>query len=71
MSFITRSILRWGLLGGLALGGATLLVGQQYMANTLHRSMGVQPQRRVLRARTNESAAMASKHAGQLLLPLV
>ena len=32
MSFITRTILRWGLIGGLALGGITLLVGPERVA---------------------------------------
>ena len=32
MSFITRSIFRWGLIGGLALGGITLLIGPERVA---------------------------------------
>ena len=32
MSCITRSVLRWGLIGGLALGGATLLIGPERVA---------------------------------------
>ena len=32
MSCITRGILRWGVIGGLALGGATLLLGPQRVA---------------------------------------
>jgi chromosome segregation ATPase len=36
MSF-TRSIIRWGLISGLALGGLTLLIGPQKVAYGLHR----------------------------------
>ncbi len=33
---ITRSIIRWGLIGGLALGGATLLLGPERVAGSFH-----------------------------------
>jgi phage shock protein A len=33
MACITRCIIRWGLIGGLALGGATLLIGQERMSD--------------------------------------
>jgi chromosome segregation ATPase len=36
MACFTRCIIRWGLIGGLALGGATLLVGPERVASGFH-----------------------------------
>ena len=36
MACITRCILRWGLISGLALGGATLLIGPERVGAGFH-----------------------------------